>query len=186
MKKISNKDKIMLAARKRMDNKTFDSLTIRDICKEADVSIGSFYHYFKTKDDLIIEFYSKNADEVESKDYTNDNNVNAWHMLINYVHFQIDEAMNTPIERLKYIYTYNINHVPLPLNRQRKVVRDILETAHEQDMMNNLYTIDEILDHFFILIIGNMIRYLINDGDYDITYQLTTQVNHLIDMIRKQ
>ena len=185
MKKINNKDKIMLAAKKRMDNKTFDSLTIRDICKEAEVSIGSFYHYFKTKDDLIIELYSKNADDVESKAYQHATESHAWDLLRDYVDFQIEEARQTPLDRLKYIYTYNINHAPLPLDRQRKVVKEILETAIKQDIMKENYTIDEVLDHFFILIVGNMIRYLIKDGNYDIAYHLKTQVEHLIDMIQK-
>ena len=33
-----------------------DSVTVRNVCEKADVSIGTFYHYFRDKDDLMIFF----------------------------------------------------------------------------------------------------------------------------------
>ena len=33
----------------------FDKLTIRGVCKKAGINHGTFYHYFKSKDDLIID-----------------------------------------------------------------------------------------------------------------------------------
>ena len=33
-----------------------DSVTVRNVCEKADVSIGTFYHYFRDKDDLMIYF----------------------------------------------------------------------------------------------------------------------------------
>ena len=33
--------------------KSFDEITIQDICQTADISVGSFYHYFEQKSDLL-------------------------------------------------------------------------------------------------------------------------------------
>lgn len=44
------------------EEKGFDALTIQDICKTADVSVGAFYHYFASKEALILEWYGV-ADE---------------------------------------------------------------------------------------------------------------------------
>ena len=33
-----------------------DNLTVRKVCEAADVSIGTFYHYFQNKDDLLMHF----------------------------------------------------------------------------------------------------------------------------------
>ena len=33
-----------------------DAMTVRSVCDEADVSIGTFYHYFQNKDDLMMVF----------------------------------------------------------------------------------------------------------------------------------
>lgn len=34
--------------------KGYDSVSIKLICKESELSIGAFYHHFKSKDDLLI------------------------------------------------------------------------------------------------------------------------------------
>ena len=33
-----------------------DSVTVRSVCEEADLSIGTFYHHFQNKDDLMMYF----------------------------------------------------------------------------------------------------------------------------------
>lgn len=33
-----------------------DSITVRNVCEEAGLSIGTFYHYFQNKDDLLMHF----------------------------------------------------------------------------------------------------------------------------------
>ena len=33
-----------------------DSITVRNVCEEAELSIGTFYHHFKNKDDLLMHF----------------------------------------------------------------------------------------------------------------------------------
>lgn len=35
----------------------FDEVKITDICEKADVSVGVFYHYFKSKKDILYEGY---------------------------------------------------------------------------------------------------------------------------------
>ena len=42
---------------------TFDELSISMICREADISVGAFYHHFKTKSDIIVELY-RDVDDV--------------------------------------------------------------------------------------------------------------------------
>ncbi len=34
----------------------FERTSIQDICREAGVSTGAFYHYFKSKDEILIVF----------------------------------------------------------------------------------------------------------------------------------
>ena len=37
----------------------FDEMRIRDICQEAGISIGTFYHYFESKDELLFDRYHR-------------------------------------------------------------------------------------------------------------------------------
>ena len=51
-----NKQKIIDATVSVIKTKGADKLTVRGVCKEADVSRGTFYHYFRDKDDLMMFF----------------------------------------------------------------------------------------------------------------------------------
>ena len=53
VKTKQTRDRIFNAAVKLMNKYGYEYLTIRNICEAADVSTGTFYHHFKTKDDLL-------------------------------------------------------------------------------------------------------------------------------------
>ena len=186
MKKKTNKDKILDQAAALIDADSLEHITIREICRRAGVSIGSFYHYFSSKDDVIVQLFLSNADQAESLVRNHFHAEWEWDNLRSYIQFQINSTLASPVERLKFIYTYNLNHHPYPMERFRSLVREILVHAREKGQMNDSYTYDEILDHLFTLILGNMIRYCIEDGNYDIAAKLMGQVNHLISFIEKK
>lgn len=51
------KDKLFFAAEALLAEKDYEDITIRDIIARAEVSIGTFYHYFPTKLDVFYETY---------------------------------------------------------------------------------------------------------------------------------
>lgn len=66
--------KIIAAAKKLITEKGFESVAIEDIAKEAGVSTGSFYTYFKKKEDVIEELnqadffvLAKTVNEIKDK-----------------------------------------------------------------------------------------------------------------------
>ena len=53
LKSKETKAKIFRAAKHILQKHGYEALSIKNICEEAGVSNGSFYHHFKTKDDLL-------------------------------------------------------------------------------------------------------------------------------------
>ena len=53
LKSKETKAKIFRAAKHILQKHGYEVLSIKNICEEAGVSNGSFYHHFKTKDDLL-------------------------------------------------------------------------------------------------------------------------------------
>lgn len=51
------KDHIYKAAMDLLRQYGYEYITVNNICKLANVSTGSFYHYFKSKDDLMSNFF---------------------------------------------------------------------------------------------------------------------------------
>jgi AcrR family transcriptional regulator len=61
-KKDAKRTAMMQAAVEIFSERGYQSATIRDIVKEADVSIGTFYFYFPDKETLFVHLYQETAD----------------------------------------------------------------------------------------------------------------------------
>ena len=51
-----NKEKIIEAALELIKTEGASDLKVRTVCEHANVATGTFYHYFKNKDDLLMHF----------------------------------------------------------------------------------------------------------------------------------
>ena len=51
-----NKKKIIETVTEMIKKYGADYVTVRKVCETADVSVGTFYYYFKDKDDLMMFF----------------------------------------------------------------------------------------------------------------------------------
>ncbi|MDR1319739.1 MAG: TetR/AcrR family transcriptional regulator [Treponema sp.] len=54
---IKTREKISGAALELLKIHTIEEIGVNDICRLAGVSVGAFYHYFKNKDNIILEVY---------------------------------------------------------------------------------------------------------------------------------
>jgi AcrR family transcriptional regulator len=61
-KKDAKRTAMMQAAVEIFSERGYQAATIRDIVKEADVSIGTFYFYFPDKETLFVHLYEETAD----------------------------------------------------------------------------------------------------------------------------
>lgn len=57
----NSKEKIIEATISLLQKKDAGAVTVRDVCAEAELSIGTFYHYFRDKDDLFMHFLRETA-----------------------------------------------------------------------------------------------------------------------------
>lgn len=56
---LASREKIFTTAQSLFAEKGYDNVSVADICKEAGVSIGLFYNYFRSKSDISIESLSR-------------------------------------------------------------------------------------------------------------------------------
>ena len=63
---ITRKEQAVLTKKKIFDTtiflirkKGYSKITIREICQNAEISVGTFYLYFLSKDDILLDLYSK-------------------------------------------------------------------------------------------------------------------------------
>ena len=42
-----------------LETRTLDELSVEDICRTAGISVGSFYHYFEKKSDILVALFTR-------------------------------------------------------------------------------------------------------------------------------
>ncbi|MGZ8796325.1 MAG: TetR family transcriptional regulator [Thermoanaerobaculia bacterium] len=63
VKAEETRERILDSALKLFRDRGFDDTTMRDIAAEAGVATGAAYYYFRSKEDLVMAFYVRTADE---------------------------------------------------------------------------------------------------------------------------
>ncbi len=62
-RQLENKQKIIDATIKMITKKGVDSINVRSVCKAAEIGTGTFYYYFKNKDELLLSFIMEESFE---------------------------------------------------------------------------------------------------------------------------
>ncbi len=61
------KRRVYFCALELFNEKTYEDVTIREICEKAQVAVGTFYHYFDNKESLMDEFFRQLDSKLEVK-----------------------------------------------------------------------------------------------------------------------
>lgn len=101
------KEKIYSTSIKLFRSRGYDNVTIQDITKAANVSVGLFYNYYKSKNDILNQQFLI-ADEI-FKDFAKNgipgNTIKE--KIKNYMLFYIDFVKNQPFDFTKILYNNN-------------------------------------------------------------------------------
>lgn len=69
------KAKLLASARKLISENGFDQVSVEDITKDSGVAKGTFYHYFKCKEDVVAELSFQTGKQVTEDAVNLDSNV---------------------------------------------------------------------------------------------------------------
>lgn len=61
------KQRIYDIALSMIEEEGYDRVTIRSLCSKAGISTGRFYHFFRSKEDLLSMFFDKAIEEFQQK-----------------------------------------------------------------------------------------------------------------------
>ena len=53
-----------------LEERSFDEISVEDICSAANISVGSFYHYFEKKSDILIGLFTRIDTYLEKEVYS--------------------------------------------------------------------------------------------------------------------
>lgn len=150
----------------------FDNVTIDDICAACGVAKGTFYHYFKTKYDIICvdhkEFLSS-LDEVFRVDQEADIEINLVLMINSYIQMVEQRGVEMTRGQTLYIVGGYRNIYEQGSQSIGKITGELLESAVAAGTLRPdtpVWTIQEIVATF---ICGLITNWCIQNGNFSMT-----------------
>ena len=171
--------KIYDVAIELIEKQGFDNITIAEICKEANVSVGSFYNYFESKHDILNEIF-KLADEYFSNTVlTNLGQGTAHNKILKFFNYYGDYNASRGVEFVKQLYTGKNNLFTTRGRPMQNVLKSIIEEGQKSGQISINMTSDEIVRLLFVTVRGIVYDWCLHDGEYD----LTESINNYIKII---
>ena len=170
-KSLETKNKIFQAAKRILQKKGYEALSIKNICEEAKVSNGSFYHHFKTKDDLLSYYIEEqpsiDPDLLELPANAKEAEAAIVYVYLNYVHY----CRELGVEFMANYYTPK-NQSLNPLIRTERpypivTVHNYLQKCIDAGILSPRFPLEDITSDIRLIVIGNVFEWCLKNGDAD-------------------
>ncbi|MFR9063776.1 MAG: TetR/AcrR family transcriptional regulator [[Clostridium] scindens] len=171
LKSKETKAKIFRAAKHILQKQGYEQLSIKNICEEAGVSNGSFYHHFKTKDDLLSYYIEEqpsiNPDLLDMPRNAAEAKAAIIQVYLNYVHY----CQDLGVEFMSNYYTPK-NQSLNPLIRTERpypivTVHNYLKKAIDADIIKPDRDLEDITTDIRMIVIGNVFEWCLKSGEAD-------------------
>ncbi|WMJ77776.1 TetR/AcrR family transcriptional regulator [Sedimentibacter sp. MB35-C1] len=162
------KEKIYNISIKLFKSKGFDNVTIQDIAKAANVSVGLFYNYYKSKNDILLQQYVK-ADEIFNEFVSNGiKGCTSKEKIKNYMLFYIEFVEEQPFDFIKILYN-NSNTLFIKEGRaMQTLLNPIIEEAIDAGEITVPMKVNEINEYLYQGMRGLIFHWCLYNGSFDI------------------
>lgn len=185
LKSKETKARIFRAAKDILKKKGYEELSIKNICEEAGVSNGSFYHHFKTKDDLLSYYIEEqpgiNPDLLDLPADADDAKETIIYVYLNYVHY----CEELGVEFMSNYYTPK-NQSLNPLIRTERpypiiTVQNYLKKCMDAGIIKPALSLDALSTDIRMIVIGNVFEWCLKRGEADFEENMRRSLKTYLD-----
>lgn len=185
LKSKETKERIFQAAKRILQKNGYENLSIKNICEEAGVSNGSFYHHFKTKDDLLSYYIedqpSMNSDLLEIPKNIEEAKNAIVGVYLNYAKY----CRELGVEFIAGYYTPHNQALNPTIRTERPypivTVQHYLEKAVAANAIGLKLSIADIVTDIRMLVIGNVFEWAMTNGQADFEGNIKRSISHYLD-----
>ena len=184
-KSKETKEKIFQAAKRILQKKGYEELSIKNICEEAGVSNGSFYHHFRTKDDLLSYYIEDqptiNPDLLELPENAAGVREGIIQVYLNYVKY----CRELGVEFMSGYYDTKNQALNAAIRTERPypivTVQTYVEKAIAAGIVSLNVKIEEFTTDIRMIVIGNVFEWCLRNGEADFEGNMSRSLGKYLD-----
>lgn len=181
---LVTKDKIYAAAIDLMDRKGFENITIADISKEAGVSVGAFYHYFTSKNDILAEIFHKADDYFSTHVITGLKGESIPEKIVQYFDHYAKFNVSSGVELTQQLFNPKIKFFLKKDRPMLTILVDLIQEGQERKEIRADEDPEELSRFLFVLARGIVFEWSLYDGSYDLEATMHKYIKTLVSTLR--
>jgi len=180
---LETKERIYSAAIDLMDQEGFENITIADISKKAGVSVGAFYHYFTSKNDILAEIFHK-ADEYFSTQVISGLKMGSIpEKIVEYFDHYAKFNVNSGVELTQQLYNPKIKFFIRKDRPMLTILEDLIQEGQEKKEITADEDPEELSRFLFVMARGIVFEWSVYDGSYDLVSQMHKYMEVLVSTL---
>lgn len=174
-KALETKDKIYDVAMKKFIKKGLENTSISEICREAGVSIGSFYTHFENKEGVIYETFRRADLNFERFLEEDREKQSLYDLIMEYMEYYMTFVLTHDFEFIRRFYNTGNYYFVKGKRPMQDVLKEILKNRNP--VLNSYYAknTDDLVDLLFMTSRGIIFHWCLKERGFD-----------LLEMSRKQ
>lgn len=183
-KALETKTRIYNAAVELMERKGFEKSTIADISKKAGVSVGAFYHYFISKNDILAEIFRKIDEYFSTQVIPGLKNESSLEQIVEYFDHYAKFNVASGVEMTRELFNPKIKLFIKKGRPMQTLLQALIRKGQEKGEIRADEDPEELARFLLIMARGVVFEWSLYDGRYDLEATMHKYMEILVSTLR--
>jgi TetR/AcrR family fatty acid metabolism transcriptional regulator len=165
-----------------MEKKGLANTTIAEISRKAGVSVGTFYNYFTSKDDIYVDIFKKADDYFHQKvaKYFEDSNMNAGDQIVQYFRFYARYNQRRGLANITHLYNAMSRFFAVKGRYMQELLKEIIKRGQAKAELVSDINPEDITEYLFIASRGVVFDWCVHKAKYNLEQNMTAYIRRLL------
>ena len=178
------RQRIYTSAIELMEQKGFGNFTIADISKKAGVSVGAFYQYFDSKNDILAEIFYRADDYFSTYVVNSFSKRSAPEQIIEYFDHYAKFNIDCGVETTQQIFNPMIKFFIEDRRPMLEILEDLIRKGQERNEIREDTDAKELVEYLISMARGIVFEWSLYDGNYDLEARMHKYMEILVSTIK--
>ncbi len=165
-----------------MEKKGLANTTVMEISRKAGVSVGTFYNYFTSKDDIVVDIFQKADDYFQQRvaKFFKDSGLSAGDQIVQYFRFYARYNQHRGLANITHLYNTMSRFFAVKGRYMHELLTQIIRRGKEKAELVCDMDPEDIMEYLFIAGRGVVFDWCVHKAKYNLEQRMTAYMKRLI------
>lgn len=158
----------------------YEKITVNDVAKKANISVGTFYHYFNSKFDLLVEIFHQ-GDEFfkENSEKIINSNRTVSEKIIEYFKLYAELSIRDGVAKVSNLYVTSNNMFLTHGRLMQDLLKEVIVKGQSNNEIISTVSPEKITEDLFIVARGVIFDWCLHKGENDLLENMNNLINRV-------